>query len=146
MRCHNPFTQWRRSSLSFQRKPCFHWLAKASYRSNDTGPCLTAAIWRRRKNSSQWQRSFQWKLHSHWLKFLRQRHVAVVRQGPAGFLCHPATALETAASPTYEWCFIRIKLQGIYPCLPSNSAVYQFSSSMFSTCGKSIYISVKQRK
>ena len=44
------------------------------------GPCLTTAIWRCRKNSSQWQRSFQWKLYSHWLKFLRQRHVAVVRQ------------------------------------------------------------------
>ena len=47
-----------------------------------SGPCLTTAILRCRKNSSQWQRSFQWKLHSHWLKFLRQRHVAVVRQGP----------------------------------------------------------------
>ena len=35
-----------------------------------------------RKNSSQWQHSFQWKLHSHWLQFLRQCHVAVVRQGP----------------------------------------------------------------
>ena len=46
------------------------------------GPCLTTAIWRCRKNSSQWQRRFQWKLHFHWLKFLRQRHVAVVRQGP----------------------------------------------------------------
>ena len=49
----------------------------------DTGPCLTAAIWRCRKKSSQWQRSFQWKLCSHWLIFLWQRHVAVVRQtGP----------------------------------------------------------------
>ena len=48
----------------------------------DPGPCLTTAIWRCRKNSSQWQRSFQWKLHSHWLEFLLQRHVAVVRQGP----------------------------------------------------------------
>ena len=48
-------------------------------------PCLTTAIWRCRKNSSQWLRSFQWKLHSHWLKFLRQRHVAVVRQGPVRF-------------------------------------------------------------
>ena len=35
------------------------------------GPCLTTAI--------------QWKLHSHWLKFLRQRHVAVVRQDPGRF-------------------------------------------------------------
>ena len=32
--------------------------------------------------SSQLQRSFQRKLRSHWLKFLRQRHVAVIRQGP----------------------------------------------------------------
>ena len=48
----------------------------------DAGPCLTTAIWRCRKNSSQWQRSFQWKLRSHRLKFLRQRHVAGVRQGP----------------------------------------------------------------
>ena len=43
------------------------------------------------QNSSQWQHSFQlkrrcfqWKLRSHWLKFLQQRHVALVhvRQGP----------------------------------------------------------------
>ena len=47
-------------------------------------PCLTTAIWRCRKNSSQWQRSFQWKLHSHWLKFLWQRHVAVVRRPRTG--------------------------------------------------------------
>ena len=54
----------------------------ARRRTEVPGPCLTTAIWRCRKNSSQWQRSFQWKLHSHWLKFLRQRHVAIVRQGP----------------------------------------------------------------
>ena len=46
------------------------------------GPCLTTAIWRCCKNSSQWHRSFHWKLRSHWLKFLRQRRVAVVIQGP----------------------------------------------------------------
>ena len=45
-------------------------------------PCLTTAIWRCRKPFTQWQRSFQRKLCTHWLKFLRQRHVAVVRQGP----------------------------------------------------------------
>ena len=43
---------------------------------------LAAAIWRCRNPFSQWQRSFRRKLRSHWLKFLRQRHVAVVRQGP----------------------------------------------------------------
>ena len=30
---------------------------------------------------SQWQHSFQLKLRSHWLKGLRQRHIAVVIQG-----------------------------------------------------------------
>ena len=48
----------------------------------NTGPCVTTAIWRCRNPFSQWQRSFQRKLRSHWLKLLRQRHVAVVRQGP----------------------------------------------------------------
>ena len=47
-----------------------------------TGSCITAAIWRCRKNFSQSQRSFQWKLRSHWLKFLRQRYVALVKKGP----------------------------------------------------------------
>ena len=44
-----------------------------------TGLCLTTAIWRCRKPFNQWQ---QRKLRCHWLKFLRQRHVAVVGQGP----------------------------------------------------------------
>ena len=47
-----------------------------------TGPCLTTAIWRCRNPFSKWERNFQRKLCSHWLKCLRQRHVAVVRQGP----------------------------------------------------------------
>ena len=58
-----------------------------------SGPCLTTAIWRCRNPFSQsiclcrnpfsqWHRRFQRKLRSHWLKFLRQRHIAVVRQGP----------------------------------------------------------------
>ena len=56
------------------------------------GPCLTTAIRCCRKPLSQWQRSFQRKLRSHWLKFLQQRHVEVVRQGPAccnGHICIP---------------------------------------------------------
>ena len=58
--------------------------------NREAGPCPTTAIWRRRKNSSQWQRNFQWKLHSHWLEFLRQRLVAVVRQGPGVLRRHHA--------------------------------------------------------
>ena len=46
------------------------------------GPCLTTATWRCRKNFSQWECSFHWKLRYHWLEFLRQRQIAVVRQGP----------------------------------------------------------------
>ena len=44
-------------------------------------PCLTTATWRCRKNFSQWECSFHWKLRCHWLEFLRQRQIAVVRQG-----------------------------------------------------------------
>ena len=43
---------------------------------------LTNATWRCRKNFSQWERRFNWKLRCHWLEFLRQRQITVVRQGP----------------------------------------------------------------
>ena len=46
-----------------------------------SGPCFTTATWRCRKNLSQWARSFHWKLCCHWLEFLRQRQIAVVRHG-----------------------------------------------------------------
>ena len=41
------------------------------------------ASWSCRKPFSQWKRSFQRKLRSHWLKFLRQHHVTVARQDRA---------------------------------------------------------------
>ena len=53
-----------------------------SWRSGNPGPCLTTAKWRCRKNCSQWERSFLWKLRCHWLEFLRQCQIAVVRQSP----------------------------------------------------------------
>ena len=46
------------------------------------GPCLTTATWRCCKNFSQWECSLYWKLRCHWLEFLRQRPIAVVRQVP----------------------------------------------------------------
>ena len=46
------------------------------------GPVLLTATWRCRKNFSQWECSFHWKLRCHWLEFLRQRQIAVVRHGP----------------------------------------------------------------
>ena len=39
---------------------------------SSAGPCFTTATWRCRKIFSQWERSFLWKLRSHWLKGLRQ--------------------------------------------------------------------------
>ena len=55
--------------------------------SNDrAGRCLTTATWRWRKNFSQWECSFHWKLRSHRLEFLRQRQIAVVRQGPGHYI------------------------------------------------------------
>ena len=49
--------------------------------SHNAGPSLTTATWRCRKYFSQWERSFLWKLCYHWLRGLRQRQIALVRQG-----------------------------------------------------------------
>ena len=48
-----------------------------------SGPCITNVFATRRKNFSQWHRSFQRKLLSHWLKFLRHVAITLVIQGPA---------------------------------------------------------------
>ena len=46
------------------------------------GPCITNVFATRRKNFSQWHRSFQRKLLSYWLKFLRHVAITLVIQGP----------------------------------------------------------------
>ena len=46
------------------------------------GTCITARIWWCRKSFSQWECSFHWKLHCHWLKGLWQCQIVVVIQGP----------------------------------------------------------------
>ena len=53
-----------------------------------TGPCITNVFATRRKNSSQWHRSFQRKLRSHWLKFLRHVAITLVIQGPGCTTCY----------------------------------------------------------
>ena len=55
--------------------------------SSISGPCITNVFATRRKNFSQWHRSFQRKLLSHWLKFLRHVAITLVIQGPAGYWC-----------------------------------------------------------
>ena len=49
---------------------------------HNTGPCITNVFATRRKNFSQWHRSFQRKLLSHRLKFLRHVAITLVIQGP----------------------------------------------------------------
>ena len=46
------------------------------------GPCITNVIATCRKNLSQWERAFLWKLRCHWLKFLRRVAKTLVIQGP----------------------------------------------------------------
>ena len=46
------------------------------------GPCITNVFATCRVNSSQLYRSFQRKLRSHWLKFLRHVAITLVIQGP----------------------------------------------------------------
>ena len=57
-----------------------------AYCAGDSGPCITNVFATRRKNFSQWYRSFQRKLLSHWLKFLRHVAITLVIQGP-GLQC-----------------------------------------------------------
>ena len=68
------------------------------------GPCLTTATWRCRNNFSQWECSFLWKLHCHWLKGLWQHQVTVVlRQGPVSGLNKMADIWHTTFSNAYSW-------------------------------------------
>ena len=43
---------------------------------------FTTATWRSCNPFSQWERSFQWKLRSHWLKVLRKCYIAIVIKDP----------------------------------------------------------------
>ena len=56
------------------------WLVNSPHKG--PGPCITNVFATRRKNISQWHRSFQRKLRSHWLKFLRHVVITLVIQGP----------------------------------------------------------------
>ena len=53
----------------------------------EAGPCITNVIATCRKNFSQWESSFLWKLRCHWLKFLRRVAKTLVIQGPGLFRC-----------------------------------------------------------
>ena len=67
------------------------------------GPVLLTFFATRRKNFSQWHRSFQRKLRSHWLKFLRHVAITLVIQGPATqkkVPCHDVTIHTNSSNMT----------------------------------------------
>ena len=75
------------------------------------GPCLTTATWRCRKNFSQWECSFHWKLRCRWLEFLQQRQIAVIRQGPG-----PKEVWQTLfCSNIWLWCVDSITPDRVNP-------------------------------
>ena len=49
--------------------------------------CITTVVWHCSNPFSQKQRSFHWKLCSHWLEVFRQRHIAVVMGTFIALLC-----------------------------------------------------------
>ena len=77
---------FRRKPNKQAMAPTNHWsclkLYWESYNQEAMGPCITNVFATRRKNFSQWHRSFQRKLRSHWLKFLRHVAITLVIQGP----------------------------------------------------------------
>ena len=68
-----------------------------------SGPCITNVFATRRKNFSQWHRSFQRKLLSHWLKFLRHVAITLVIQGP-GPLWGESIGYQWIPLTKDQWC------------------------------------------
>ena len=68
-----------------------------------TGPCLTTATWRCHNNFSRWGCSFLWKLRSHWLKDMRQRQIAEIRQGPGVTVLPSQCQSNSSDSYGYGW-------------------------------------------
>ena len=74
------WSQWFKVQVHGQT---YYWFMFRGYGdSREPGPCITNVFATRRKNFSQWYRSFQRKLLSHWLKFLRHVAITLVIQGP----------------------------------------------------------------
>ena len=58
------------------------WITPTQIFFHMPGPCITNVFATCRKNFSQWESSFLWKLRCHWLKFLRRVAKTLVIQGP----------------------------------------------------------------
>ena len=109
-RCH--ITLWHRATLQYRHNEhdgisnhrslgcllnrLFRCTSKKTSKLRVTGPCITNVFATRRKNFSQWHRSFQRKLLSHWLKLLRHVAIMLVIQGP-GFPAQRASNVENVS-------------------------------------------------
>ena len=84
------------------------WSSDAIWRCGP-GPCITNVIATCRKNFSQWESSFLWKLRYHWLKFLRRVAKTLVIQGPGshnrtlGIGLFPNKPLSECMLIRYQW-------------------------------------------
>ena len=90
------------------------------------GPCITNVIATCRKNFSQWERSFLWKLRCHWLKFLRRVAKNVSNTGPC-FIWSSAIWIQcdTFATHSRNATHIYLKLLYMHYISPSAQKVYE---------------------
>ena len=65
------------SNISIKSSLSIYTIGKIYGIRKDTESCITTVICRCCDPLSQWQRRFQWKLCSHWLKVLRQHQIAM---------------------------------------------------------------------
>ena len=80
------------------------------------GPCITNVIATCRKNFSQWHRSFQRKLRSHWLKFLRHVAITLVIQGPGLLHWHWAKRVIDPVPMKWPWNILsKSRHNSVYP-------------------------------
>ena len=98
--------QWRHMTVMASQIDClfialFKLIALKPSKVRITGPCITNVFATRRKNFSQWHRSFQRKLLSHWLKFLRHVAITLVIQGPVSVI--PWWPMES----THKWAVMQ---------------------------------------
>ena len=81
---YHTFHQWS-CTLSYGVWLTKHWRVQTTRPAlpcGSPGPCITNVIVTCRKNFSQWESSFLWKLRCHWLKFLRRVAKTLVILGP----------------------------------------------------------------
>ena len=116
------------------------------YLHDGPGPCITNVFATRRKNFSQWHRSFQRKLRSHWLKVLRHVAITLVIQGPGSTAQNMSMSLRHCYIPVvvaavwehYSYMLI-LPFPCVIPVMRSDSKKYNFHTSHNNLLMKTTY-------